>query len=94
MCKYDKRKWLLCSALNQVCAAGETLGWVWEVPQQGKLQSWHLGLSECHGHHSAAPSPSCQQPGAVCIQPVELSPSCSDRHGTSCETDRAQHPVS
>lgn len=101
MCKYDKRKWPLCSPLHQVCTAGEEiLRWVWEAPQQGKLQSWDVGLSEsqcrvfqsCHG--SAAPSPSCEQPGAVCIQPVELSPSRSDRHATSCETDRAQHPVS
>lgn len=28
----------------------------------------------------------------MCIQPVELSPSRSDRHFTSCQTDRVQHP--
>lgn len=47
MCKYDKRKWPLCFPLNQVCTAGEEiLRWVWEAPQQEKLQSWDVGLSE------------------------------------------------
>lgn len=74
--KATKSKWPLFSALNRVCTAGGgTPRWVWEVPQQGKLQSWHLGLCGCQGRVFAELSGQCSpQPllpaGRGCVHPA------------------------